>query len=61
MIYNVFHQQPEERLLPACGEQGVGVIVRVTLDEGGLTGRIRADTEFPEGDWRNNYFGAAST
>ncbi|HYO33957.1 MAG TPA: aldo/keto reductase [Nocardioidaceae bacterium] len=57
VIYNIFHQQPEEALLPACQEHGVGVIVRVALDEGGLTGRITADTEFPEGDWRNNYFG----
>ncbi len=57
VIYNVFHQQPEERLLPTCAEHGVGVIVRVALDEGGLTGRVTADTQFPDGDWRNNYFG----
>lgn len=56
VIYNVFHQQPEERLLPACRENGIGVIVRVALDEGGLTGRITADTTFPEGDFRNSYF-----
>lgn len=57
VIYNVFHQQPEERLLPACAEHGVGVIVRVALDEGGLTGRVTADAQFPDGDWRNDYFG----
>jgi aryl-alcohol dehydrogenase-like predicted oxidoreductase len=57
VIHNVFHQQPEEQLLPACREHGVGVIVRVALDEGGLTGRVRADSEFPDGDWRNDYFG----
>jgi aryl-alcohol dehydrogenase-like predicted oxidoreductase len=57
VIYNVFHQQPEERLLPACAQQGVGVIVRVGLDEGGLTGRITANSTFPEGDFRNRYFG----
>lgn len=57
VIYNVFHQEPEEELLPACAEHGVGVIVRVALDEGGLTGRIAPDTTFPEGDFRNNYFG----
>jgi aryl-alcohol dehydrogenase-like predicted oxidoreductase len=57
VIHNVFHQQPEERLLPTCAEHGVGVIVRVALDEGGLTGRVTADTQFPDGDWRNNYFG----
>jgi aryl-alcohol dehydrogenase-like predicted oxidoreductase len=56
VIYNVFHQAPEERLLPACAQHGVGVIVRVALDEGGLTGQITADTTFPEGDFRNTYF-----
>jgi aryl-alcohol dehydrogenase-like predicted oxidoreductase len=56
VIYNVFHQAPEEKLLPACAEHGVGVIVRVALDEGGLTGQIRADSTFPDGDFRNWYF-----
>lgn len=57
VIYNAFHQQPEERLLPACEQHGVGVIVRVALDEGGLTGTITADSTFPEGDFRRTYFG----
>ena len=56
VIYNVFHQQPEEHLLAACEEHGVGVIVRVALDEGGLTGRITADTRFQDGDFRARYF-----
>ncbi|WP_351236967.1 aldo/keto reductase [Streptomyces sp. NPDC002133] len=56
VIYNIFDQAPADTLLPACAEHGVGVIVRVALDEGGLTGRITADTTFPEGDWRNRYF-----
>lgn len=56
VIYNIFDQAPADALLPACEEHGVGVIVRVALDEGGLTGRITADTTFPAGDWRNHYF-----
>jgi aryl-alcohol dehydrogenase-like predicted oxidoreductase len=56
VIYNVFDQAPAEALFPACLEHGVGVIVRVALDEGGLTGRITAGTTFPEGDFRNRYF-----
>lgn len=56
VIYNVFDQSPEDELLPACAEHGVGVIVRVALDEGGLTGRITADSTFPEGDFRRRYF-----
>jgi aryl-alcohol dehydrogenase-like predicted oxidoreductase len=56
-IYNVFHQEPEDQLLPTCAEHGVGVIVRVPLDEGALTGQITVDTTFPDGDFRNRYFG----
>jgi aryl-alcohol dehydrogenase-like predicted oxidoreductase len=55
-IYNIFHQEPQERLLPLCATHGVGVIVRVALDEGGLTGRIAADTTFPAGDFRRRFF-----
>ncbi|HEX5849280.1 MAG TPA: aldo/keto reductase [Rubrobacter sp.] len=56
VIYNIFDQSPEDRLLPACEEHGVGVIVRVPFDEGSLTGRITPDTTFDEGDFRNHYF-----
>ncbi|WP_037911626.1 aldo/keto reductase [Actinacidiphila yeochonensis] len=56
VIYNVFDQAPAESLLPACAEHGVGVIVRVALDEGGLTGAVREGATFPEGDFRNRYF-----
>jgi aryl-alcohol dehydrogenase-like predicted oxidoreductase len=57
VIFNIFDQAPTDELFPACVDQGVAVIVRVALDEGGLTGRITADSEFPEGDFRNHYFG----
>lgn len=57
VIYNVFDQSPQDRLLDACHAHGVGVIVRVALDEGSLTGTLTADTTFPQGDWRNGYFG----
>jgi aryl-alcohol dehydrogenase-like predicted oxidoreductase len=56
VIYNIFDQSPEEELLPACAEHGVGVIVRVALDEGGLTGQITPESTFPDGDFRNRYF-----
>jgi aryl-alcohol dehydrogenase-like predicted oxidoreductase len=56
VIYNLFDQSPEDELFPACREHGVGVIARVPLDEGGLTGTIGPDTEFPEGDFRASYF-----
>jgi aryl-alcohol dehydrogenase-like predicted oxidoreductase len=56
VIYNVFDQSPEDELFPACREHGVGVIARVPLDEGGLTGTIGPDTEFADGDFRSSYF-----
>jgi aryl-alcohol dehydrogenase-like predicted oxidoreductase len=57
VIYNIFDQGPEDELFPAVQAANVGVIARVPFDEGSLTGRISPDTEFPPGDWRNNYFG----
>jgi aryl-alcohol dehydrogenase-like predicted oxidoreductase len=56
VIYNVFDQSPEDELFPATEEHGVGVIARVPFDEGGLTGSIAPDTEFPDGDFRAHYF-----
>ena len=56
VIYNVFDQSPEDRLFPLCREKNVGVLARVPLDEGGLTGKIGPETSFPEGDFRNAYF-----
>jgi aryl-alcohol dehydrogenase-like predicted oxidoreductase len=56
VIYNIFDQQPEDALLPACLERRVGVIVRVPLDEGGLTGTMKPGVQWPEGDWRHRYF-----
>jgi len=56
VIYNVFDQSPEDELFAACERHDVGVIARVPLDEGGLTGKITPDTTFPDGDFRNEYF-----
>ncbi len=56
VIYNVFDQSPEDALLDACAEHGIGVLARVPFDEGALTGAIGPDTEFPDGDFRNRYF-----
>jgi aryl-alcohol dehydrogenase-like predicted oxidoreductase len=56
VIYNVFDQSPEDELLPACEQHGIGVLARVPFDEGALTGTIGPDTEFPDGDFRNHYF-----
>ena len=56
VIYNIFDQSPEDKLLPACQQHNVGVIVRVPLDEGGLTGKITPQSTFDPEDFRNGYF-----
>jgi aryl-alcohol dehydrogenase-like predicted oxidoreductase len=56
LIFNIFHQEPTRRLLPACREHGVAGIVRVPFEEGALTGRFRPGTTFEPGDWRGEYF-----
>jgi aryl-alcohol dehydrogenase-like predicted oxidoreductase len=56
VIYNIFDQTPENTLFPFCLQNRIGIIVRVPLDEGGLTGKITPETMFPEGDFRNLYF-----
>jgi len=56
VIFNIFDQNPEEELFPACREMDVAVIARVPFDEGTLTGRLTPESSWPEGDWRNTYF-----
>jgi len=56
VIYNIFDQNPEDELFPACREMDVAVIARVPFDEGTLTGTLTKDSSWPEGDWRNIYF-----
>jgi aryl-alcohol dehydrogenase-like predicted oxidoreductase len=56
VIYNIFDQNPEDQLFPACREHGVAVIARVPFDEGTLTGTLTLDSKWPASDWRSTYF-----
>jgi aryl-alcohol dehydrogenase-like predicted oxidoreductase len=56
VIYNLFDQNPEDALFPACRQTGTAVIARVPFDEGTLTGALTLDSKWPDGDWRNTYF-----
>lgn len=56
VIFNLFEQAPLAQLFPLCRKQSVGVIVRVPLDEGGLTGKLTEKTKFPGDDFRSDYF-----
>jgi aryl-alcohol dehydrogenase-like predicted oxidoreductase len=52
IILNAFRHKPLERFLPAAREAGVGVIARVPLASGLLSGRFTADTSFADDDHR---------
>ncbi|MDR0901172.1 MAG: aldo/keto reductase [Opitutaceae bacterium] len=56
VIYNLFEQEPAAGLLDVARECGVGVIVRVVFDEGVLTGKFTAGTQFAPDDFRAQYF-----
>ena len=56
VMYNIFDQNPEDELFPACAALGVAVIARCPLDQGSLTGTLTLESKWPEGDWRNQHF-----
>jgi len=56
VIYNIFDQNPEDKLFPACAARDVAVIARCPFDEGTLTGGLTLQSKWPPGDWRNTYF-----
>lgn len=60
IIYNMFRLRPRELFLAEAARRGVGVIVRVPLASGLLTGRYGKGTKFSSGDHRQfNRDGAA--
>jgi aryl-alcohol dehydrogenase-like predicted oxidoreductase len=52
IILNVFRRKPLERVLPAAAEAGVGIIARVPLASGLLSGKYDSSTRFAENDHR---------
>jgi aryl-alcohol dehydrogenase-like predicted oxidoreductase len=52
IILNAFRRKPLDRVLPAALAAGVGIIVRVPLASGLLSGRYTLDTVFPADDHR---------
>lgn len=60
IIFNLFRQDAAEKLLPLAAERDVGIIVRLPLASGLLTGKYDKNTRFEETDHRNyNRDGAA--
>jgi len=60
IIFNMFRQRPAELFFGEAARRDVGIIVRVPLASGLLTGRFDASSTFGEGDHRHfNRDGAA--
>jgi aryl-alcohol dehydrogenase-like predicted oxidoreductase len=55
VLYNVLNQAPADVLLPTAKEKGYGIIARVPLASGLLTGKFRIDSVFPSDDIRQNF------
>jgi aryl-alcohol dehydrogenase-like predicted oxidoreductase len=53
IVFNAFRQRPAERFLAEAKRRDVGVIARVPLASGLLTGKLRRDTSFAADDHRN--------
>lgn len=53
IIFNMFRHRPSELFFPEAKRRKVGILARVPLASGLLTGKITAQTAFPEDDHRN--------
>jgi aryl-alcohol dehydrogenase-like predicted oxidoreductase len=52
IIFNIFRQRPAELFFELSRKRKVGILARVPLASGLLTGKMTAQTEFPEDDHR---------
>jgi aryl-alcohol dehydrogenase-like predicted oxidoreductase len=51
--YSLWWREPEDEILPALEELGIGFVPFSPLGKGFLTGKISADTQFDKSDFRN--------
>jgi aryl-alcohol dehydrogenase-like predicted oxidoreductase len=54
--YSLFWREPEQDVLPTCGELGIGFVPFSPLGKGFLTGKIDENTKFEAGDLRGTTF-----
>ena len=52
--YSLWTRDPEDEILPACRELGVGLVAYSPLGRGFLTGRFKKFDDFPADDYRRN-------
>jgi len=53
VIYNRFDRRPEQLYFPHAQRDHLGILARVPLASGLLSGKYRADAAFPAQDWRS--------
>jgi aryl-alcohol dehydrogenase-like predicted oxidoreductase len=53
IIFNCFRQRPAEQFFPLAKQNQVGILARVPLASGLLTGKLHRDSRFPADDHRN--------
>ncbi len=52
VVYNRIERQAEAAILPSCLKQGLGVLARVPLASGFLSGKYNRNSQFAQGDVR---------
>ncbi len=52
MIFNMFRQRPSEQFFAQAQERNIGILARVPLASGMLTGKFKPDTRFESDDHR---------
>jgi aryl-alcohol dehydrogenase-like predicted oxidoreductase len=55
VLYNILNQAPARELFPLAKQRGYGIIARVPLASGLLTGKYRQDSVFASDDIRQNF------
>ncbi|MCI3919103.1 aldo/keto reductase [Paenibacillus sp. TRM 82003] len=55
VVYNRLDRNPEERVFPSCVEQDLGVLARVPLASGYLSGKYKPDAAFDATDVRSRH------
>jgi aryl-alcohol dehydrogenase-like predicted oxidoreductase len=53
IIFNIFRQKPAEEFFPLAEERNIGILARVPLASGLLSGKMSAEREFSADDHRN--------
>ena len=55
VIYNRLDRRPEQLYFPHAREHNLGILARVPLASGLLSGKYRAGATFPANDWRSTF------